>query len=135
MLSNNTNADKIWKNDSCQEGEQSCILGWGVRYFWFCLLCIVSVVYLYTKDDQFKNFEKKTHLKAHTTKILESFYETVERKLETADALSVAIVPTPKYRSDVSNVTLPDFEIRCSNGRSDTAVRLYKPVVTDKEQD
>jgi hypothetical protein len=133
---NNTNADKILERKTLASKENAAVF-W-VRGAVFLVLLgtaalVSSIVYLYTRNDQVQDFENA--FEAHATKIVESFYETVERKLEAIDALSVTITSYAKSTgATFPNVTLPDFEIRASNSRvlSDSAVFNYQPVVTDE---
>jgi class 3 adenylate cyclase len=132
----NENADKILERKTLASKENAAVF-W-VRGAVFLVLLgtaalVSSIVYLYTSNDQTQDFESA--FEAHATKILESFYETVERKLEAVDSLSVTITSYAKSTgATFPNVTLPDFEIRASNSRvlSDTAVFNYQPVVTDE---
>jgi hypothetical protein len=95
---------------------------------------LVSVgVYLYIANDQEEDFEHD--FRAQATKILESFHESVERKLEAVDALSVAFTSYARGTGvTFPNVTLPDFEIRAANARilADSFVINYYPLVTDE---
>jgi class 3 adenylate cyclase len=133
---NTANADKVLERKTLASKENTAVF-W-VRCAVFLVLLgtaalVSTIVCLYTKNDQVQDFESA--FEAHATRIQESFYETIERKLEAVDALSVTITSYAKSTgATFPNVTLPDFEIRCSNSRvlSDTSVINYQPVVTDE---
>ena len=92
--------------------------------------------FLYMKNDQDDDF--KQEFKSLANKLLESYYHTVERKLEALDALSVAY---SSYAHDTGatwpNVTLPDIEVRGAGVRvlSETAVINFYPLVTDETRE
>lgn len=117
--------------------KESIAVAW-VKGVVFLVLLATTVlvstgVYLYTKKDQEQNFEQA--YMADATKVLESFHYAVVRKLEAVDALSVTFTSHAKSTgATFPNVTLPDFEIRCSNARvlSDSVVFNYSPLVTDE---
>jgi class 3 adenylate cyclase len=135
-VNNTTNADKILERKTLASKENRAVF-W-VRGAVFLVLLgtaalVSTIVCMYTKNDQVQDFESA--FEGHATRIQESFYDTIERKLEAVDALSVTITSYAKSTgATFPNVTLPDFEIRCSNSRvlSDTSVINYQPVVTDE---
>jgi class 3 adenylate cyclase len=89
-------------------------------------------VHRYISHDQHSNFE--TDFEAHAAKLLESFHDSVERKLEAVDALAVTITSHAiQSGSSWPNVTLPDFAVRVANTRilADAVVVNFYPLVTD----
>ena len=97
---------------------------------------IVSIgIHRYIVNDQQSDFEHD--FEAHAEKVLESFHESVERKLEALDALAVTIT---SYAVDHGltflNVTVPDIAVRTSNTRilADSTVFNIFAIVTDENR-
>jgi Adenylate and Guanylate cyclase catalytic domain len=89
-------------------------------------------VHRYSSNDQHSNFS--TDFDAHAAKLLESFHDSVERKLEAVDALAVTVTSHAiQSGSTWPNVTLPDFAVRVANTRilADAVVVNFYPLVTD----
>jgi hypothetical protein len=109
-----------------------------LRVIVFLVLSIAAAivamgVYRYTANDQQSNFE--TDFDANAARLLESFHESVERKLEAVDALAVTVTShAMESASTWPNVTLPDFAVRAANTRilADCVVVNFYPLVTDE---
>jgi len=119
--------------------EDKAVRNWRIAVF-AVLVSTAALVstscFLYIRNGQDDDF--KQEFKSLADKLLESYYHTVERKLEALDALSVAF---SSYAHDTEatwpNVTLPDIEIRGAGIRvlSETAVINFYPLVTDETRE
>jgi Adenylate and Guanylate cyclase catalytic domain len=96
---------------------------------------VSSRVYLYTRNEQIKDFEQA--FAADADKLLESFQHSVERRIEAIDSMSVAITSfATATGATFPNVTLPDFGVRCSNSRilSSSVFVQYQPLVSEEQR-
>ena len=72
---------------------------------------VSAFIYLYVSQTQKDDFESE--FESHAAKILETFHDSVERKIEAIDALSVQYTSYARATgASFPNVTLPDMEIR-----------------------
>jgi hypothetical protein len=109
-----------------------------LRVIVFLVLSITAAtvaigVFRYIANDQQSNFE--ADFDANAARLLESFHESVERKLEAVDALAVTITSHALYSGSTwPNVTLPDFAVRTANTRilADCVGLQFYPLVTDE---
>jgi hypothetical protein len=112
-----------------------------LRVIVFIVLSITAAmvaigVHRYTTNDQQSNFE--TDFDANAAKLLESFHNSVERKLEAVDAFAVTITSHALHSGSTwPNVTLPDFALRSANTRilADSVLLNFHPLVTDQARD
>jgi hypothetical protein len=103
----------------------------------FVMATLTSVgVYFYTSNEETLNFE--SGYKANAQRIVESFHDAVERRLEAMNSMSTTIT---SYSLDTKQsfpfVTIPHFEIRGSDLRvqADTTNIIWMPLVTDETRD
>jgi hypothetical protein len=91
---------------------------------------------LYTSNEETQKFE--SGYQANTRRIVESFHDTVERKLGAMNSMATAIT---SYSLDTKQtfpfVTIPNFEIRGSDLRvqADAVSIFWTPLVTDETRD
>lgn len=112
-----------------------------IRAMAFIVLFVTTIivatrVYLYTRNDQVIDFENG--FDADATKVIESFQNSIEGRLEAVDALSVSITSFAHATgATFPNVTIPDFGVRGANSRvmSGSVFLQYLPVVTDENRE
>lgn len=112
----------------------------GLRLAVFVLLLVVTVLvaggtYYFSQNDEQDDFEKQ--FRGYADRIVDSFTETVGRKLSAFDALSVAHTSHALHSDDnFPNVTLPHSDIRGSNTRilADATYYQWLPLVHEEDR-
>lgn len=96
---------------------------------------VTTSVLRYIRNDEQHDFEKDFQAKAE--KIISTFHQSMERKLEAVDALSVSITAAARATgAKFPFVSVPDFAIRAANTRilAETALISYLPLVQEPER-
>lgn len=121
---------------SLARNESRAVVCWRFVVYFVVLLVAVLVSYAvhqYTKSDQQEDFE--VQFAAFATKVTESFYTSVERKLGAIQTLSSSITSHAiSSGASFPNVTIPDMDIQGTHTRIQAAGSLiyWMPLVTDE---
>lgn len=90
-------------------------------------------VYWFTRQDEKEDFEKE--FTSSAAKLVETFHESVERRLGACDTLSVTITSyAMQTGATFPNVTMPNWALRGMNSRimADSPLIYWLPLVTDE---
>ena len=112
-----------------------------LRVILFLLLVLAAVVvsvgvYRLTKDDETTRFQD--HVEANARRILESFHDTLERKMGAINSMATAITSIAMAtQQQFPFVTVPDFEMRGADVRTQTGGLIvhYMPIVEDEQRE
>jgi class 3 adenylate cyclase len=94
---------------------------------------VITFVYKITSRAQQNSFE--ISFESDSLKVLDSFYQSIERMMDASDALSISYTSYALSSGlTFPNVTLPDYQLRTVNTRimSEAVVFNYHPLVTDE---
>jgi class 3 adenylate cyclase len=133
---NVTNANQEHERYTLARKENTAVF-WARLIVMFVLATTAAVVttgiYMAMRDSQQESFE--TTFESDSLKVLDTFHQSIERIMDSSDALSIAYTSHAiSSGSTFPNVTLPNYQLHASNARimSEALVFNYQPIVTDE---
>jgi hypothetical protein len=132
----NKECETDYKTLARRETKGVKVLGVLVLVLLFVTATLASAgIYFYTSNEETQNFE--SGYQANAQRIVESFHDAVERRLEAINSMATAMT---SYSLDTKQkfpfVTIPHFELRGSDLRvqADATNILWLPLVTDENR-